>query len=478
VNRNPGTIAMKRLLFALPLAAAMLPSVLPAQRTGEAIRIDYVEETLPNGLKVIYHVDRSTPVAAVDIWYNVGSKHEQQGRTGFAHLFEHMMFKGSKNVADGQHFGLLEDAGARAGSDINGTTSWDRTNYFEQVPSNQLELALWLESDRMGTLLETLTQEKLDNQREVVKNERRQGVDNQPFGTWLEKTLAHAFPAGHPYHHTVIGSMEDLSAATVDDVKNFFRTYYAPNNAVLVVAGDIDVDQAKQMVRKHFGDIARGPAPPPLRDMTLPATLGAPKREVVQDANAPVPAVFITYRVPNARDPRGTAVSLLAGAIGQGRSSPLYERLVREQQIATNVSAFNFGLVDGADLLIVNAQGKPGASADSLEKAVVAELDRIGASITQVQLDRVKASGRYSLINGLQVTGGFGGRADQLAQAWTYYRDPNWVNRRLADIDRVTLADIRSIATERLVPNNRVTLVYVPAARAPQAGAQPSAPGQ
>jgi len=468
---------MKRLLFALPLAAAMLPCALPAQRTGEAIRIDYVEETLPNGLKVIYHVDRSTPVAAVDIWYNVGSKHEQQGRTGFAHLFEHMMFKGSKNVADGQHFALLEDAGARAGSDINGTTSWDRTNYFEQLPSNQLELALWLESDRMGTLVETLTQEKLDNQREVVKNERRQSVDNQPYGTWLEKTLGHAYPEGHPYHHSVIGSMEDLSAATVDDVKNFFRTYYAPNNAVLVVAGDIDVNQAKQLVRKHFGDIARGPAAPPLRDMTLPATLGGARREVVQDANAPVPAVFITYRVPNARDRRATAVDLLAAAIGQGRSSPLYERLVREQQIATGVSAFNFGLVDGADLLIVNAQGKPGASADSLEKAVIAELDRVAASITQAHLDRVKASGRFQLVNTLQVTGGFGGRADLLAQAWTYYRDPNWVNTQLADIDRVTLADLRALAAERLVPTNRVTLVYVPA-RAPQAGAQPSAPGQ
>jgi predicted Zn-dependent peptidase len=454
----------------------MLPGGLPAQRTGEAVRIDYVEETLPNGLKVLYHVDRSTPVAAVDIWYNVGSKHEQPGRTGFAHLFEHMMFKGSKNVADGQHFGLLEDAGARAGSDINGTTNWDRTNYFEQVPSNQLELALWLESDRMGTLLETLTQEKLDNQREVVKNERRQSVDNQPYGTWLEKTLSYAFPAGHPYHHPVIGSMADLSAATLDDVKNFFRTYYAPNNAVLVVAGDIDVDQAKQMVRKHFAGIPRGPAAPPLRDASLPATLGGAKREVVQDPNAPVPAVFITYRVPNARDPRGTAVDLLPSVIGQGRSSPLYERLVREQQIATNVGAFNLGLVDGADLLIVNAQGKPGASADSLEAALIAELDRVSASITQAHLDRVKVSNRYSFVNNLQRTGGFGGRADLLAEAYTFYRDPNWVNTRLADIDRVTLADLRSLAAERLVPTNRVTLVYVPA-RAPQAGAQPSAPG-
>src|SRR4051812_4194488 len=177
---------------------------------------------------------------------------EQPGRTGFAHLFEHMMFKGSKNVADGQHFQLLEAAGGRAGADINGTTSWDRTNYFEQIPSNQLELGLWLESDRMATLTETLTKEKLDNQREVVKNERRQGVDNQPYGTWVEKTQEALFPETHPYHHPVIGSMEDLSAASVEDVRNFFKTYYAPNNAVLVVAGDIDVPAAKALVRKYF----------------------------------------------------------------------------------------------------------------------------------------------------------------------------------------------------------------------------------
>ena len=462
---------MRRLLLALPLA--LLPGALAAQAAGEAVRIDYVEETLPNGLKVIYHVDRSTPVAAVDIWYNVGSKHEQPGRTGFAHLFEHVMFKGSKNVPDGKHFGWLEDAGARAGADINGTTSYDRTNYFEQVPSNQLELALWLESDRMGTLLETLTQEKLDNQREVVKNERRQGVDNQPYGTWQEKMLSHLFPAGHPYHHPVIGSMADLSAASLDDVKNFFRTYYAPNNAVLVVAGDIDVNQAKQLVRKHFGDIPRGPAPPPLRDASLPGLLGEQKREVVQDANAPVPAVYVGFRMPNARDERGDAVDVLAALIGQGRSSPLFEALVRGRQVATNVGAFNFGLVDGADMFIVNATGKPGASADSLEAALLEELGRIGTAITQEQLDRVKAQERFSFVNNLQRTGGFGGRADLLAQAWTYYRDPNWVNTRLQALDRVTLAQVRALAAERLVPNNRVVLVYVPN-RAP---AQPSAPG-
>jgi len=263
-------LAVSLLCFAAGTAGAQTAN--PGK--SPELRIDYTQETLPNGLTVIYHVDHSTPVAAVLLWYNVGSKMEQPGRTGFAHLFEHMMFKGSKNVADGQHWALLEGAGGRAGADINGTTNWDRTNYFEQVPSNQVELALWLEADRMGTLLETLTKEKLDNQREVVKNERRQGVDNQPYGTWVEKTGELVFPDSHPYHHSVIGSMADLSAASVADVQNFFKTYYAPNNAVLVIAGDIDVPQVKAMVRKYFGPIPRGPVPPKLPNMAVPTPIG------------------------------------------------------------------------------------------------------------------------------------------------------------------------------------------------------------
>jgi predicted Zn-dependent peptidase len=463
---------MRRLLLALPLAT-LLPGALAAQPgpEREAVRIDYVEETLPNGLRVVYHVDRSTPVVAVDIWYNVGSKHEQPGRTGFAHLFEHMMFKGSRNVPDGQHFALLENAGARSGADINGTTSWDRTNYFEQLPSNQLELALWMEADRMGTLTETVTAAKLDNQREVVKNERRQSVDNQPYGGWMETMQSRLFPEGHPYHHPIVGSMEDLSAATVDDVNQFFRTYYAPNNAVLVVAGDLDVDQAKAMVRRHFGDIPRGPQPPPLRSAALPATLGRAHREVIQDANAPAPAVYVGFRVPPARSEQANAVNLLASVLGN-QSSGMYESLVRRQQIATGMGVFNLGLVDGADMLIVLAQGKPGASADSLEAAVLRELDGAAASVTQPALDRARAGVRFQLIDGLQRTGGFGGRADMLAQGATFYGDPNWINTQLAENDAVTVADLHAVLRERLVPTNRVVLVYVPAA-----AAQPSAPG-
>ena len=425
------------------------------------LRIDYTQETLPNGLNVIYHVDHSTPVAAVLLWYNVGSKVEQPGRTGFAHLFEHMMFQGSKNVPKGQHWSLLEAAGGRGGSDINGTTNWDRTNYFEQVPSNQVELALWLEADRMGTLLDAMDQAKLDNQREVVKNERRQSVDNQPYGTWLEKMGEALFPEGHPYHHSVIGSMTDLSAASMTDVQNFFRTYYAPNNAVLVVAGDIDVAQVKQMVRKHFSSIPRGPKVPALANMEVPVVIGHQQRYVISDALAPAPAIYVGFRVPPATDRRAPAVTLLGDVIGSGRASRLYDALVRRQQIATNVNAFNLGLSSGADELIFIATGKPGASPDSLEVAMMAELAGT-SSFTQAELERARATERFGFVNGLQTTGGFGGRADRLAEGWTFFHDPNHVNKVLAEYDRVSLDDLNSLSRERLVAPNRVVLIYVP----------------
>lgn len=460
---------MRRFVFALLAATticasaiAHLPSTAAAQGASTGVRIDFVRDSLPNGLKVLYHVDRSAPVVAVDIWYDVGSRHEQPGRTGFAHLFEHMMFKGSRNVADGQHFALLETAGGRAGADINGTTWYDRTNYFEQVPSNQLELALWLEADRMGTLLETLTSEKLENQREVVKNERRQGVDNQPYGTWLEKMTSHAFPRGHPFYHPVIGFMTDLDAATLQDVRDFFRRYYSPDNAVLVVAGDIDLDRARALVRKHFSDIPRGPQRPPNRSAQVPLRLTAAAREVVEDANARAPAVYMGFRVPPARDARSPAVELLGTILGSGRSSHLYSTLIRQQQIAATVTAFNLGFLDGADLLILIARGKPGSNADSLERALDAAVATALTAVTPEQLARVRAAARYGFVNALQTMGGFGGRADRLAEGQTYYNNPNWVNTRLAAYERVTLAELRTLASSFLDPRNRVTLVYVP----------------
>ncbi|HTD83151.1 MAG TPA: pitrilysin family protein [Gemmatimonadaceae bacterium] len=425
------------------------------------LRVDFTRETLPNGLNVIYHVDHSTPVAAVLLWYNVGSKMEEPGRTGFAHLFEHMMFQGSKNVAKGQHFSLLEAAGGRGGADINGTTNWDRTAYFETIPSNQVELGLWLESDRMATLLEAMDQAKLDNQREVVKNERRQSFDNQPYGIWVEKMGEAMFPEGHPYHHSVIGSMADLSAASLTDVSNFFKTYYAPNNAVLVIAGDIDVPQVKQMVRKYFGSIPRGPRVPPLANTRVPEVVGHQQRYVIADAQAPAPAIFVGYRVPSAEDSRAPVVSLLGDVIGSGRSSRLYDALVRRQQVATSVAGFNFGLADGADMLVFTATGKPGSNPDSLEVALMAELAGT-SSFTQAELERARAAERFGFVNGLQTVGGFGGRADRLAEGWTYFHDPNYVNTVLRDYDRVTLDDLNALARERITDRNRVVLIFVP----------------
>lgn len=441
---------------------ALLASSVSAQKAPK-VRIDFVEETLPNGLHVIYSVDRTTPVVATEVMYNVGSKNEATGRTGFAHLFEHVMFKGSKNVADGAHFQLLEKAGALGGRDINGTTSWDRTNYFEQVPSNYLELALWLEADRMGTLLETLNKDKLDNQREVVKNERRQSVDNQPYGTWLEKMGQYVFPASHPYHHSIIGSMEDLSAASVDDVKTFFKTYYAPNNAVLVIAGDFDVAQAKSLVRKQFGWIPRGLSKPALRNTTLPKLIGAEKREVVQDVNAPAPQVYVAFRMPSARSNQAAAVSLLSAVLAVGRSSPFYNSMVRTKQVAVGIQAFNFNLLDGADAMTFIATGKASTNPDSLERALIWEIDNALSKIDQATLNRMRALARFSFVNGLQTTGGFGGRADALAEAYTFFKNPNRVNTVLAELDAVTVSQLRALAKERFVPSNRVTLVYVPA---------------
>jgi predicted Zn-dependent peptidase len=454
-------------------AAIVLAVIKPGEAKAQSaprVKIEFVQDSLPNGLHVIYSVDRSTPVVAVEVMYNVGSKHEAMGKTGFAHLFEHVMFKGSRNVADGQHFGLLEKAGGRAGADINGTTSWDRTNYFEQVPSNQLDLALWLEADRMGTLLETLTKEKLDNQREVVKNERRQSFDNQPYGSWLEKALAYVYPDRHPYQHSVIGSMTDLTNASVDDVKNFFRTYYAPNNAVLVIAGDVDLAEAKALVRKRFSGIPRGPRVPPLASMTLGPAIGKEPREVVQDQNASAPAVYVAYRMPNAKSKQGPAVDLLTDILAGGPASPLYKTIVREKQTAVAVQGFNIGLVDGGDMMVFIALGKAATNPDSLEQALITELDKASSLVTQQLLDRSRAGSRYQFVNGLQSTGGFGGRADQLAEGFTYYRDPNHVNTVLSAYDAVTVPQLKALIAERLVPTNRARLVYLPAKKPAAAG--------
>jgi len=440
-----------------------------AGHAQQRVNLAFTLDTLPNGLRVVYHVDRAAPLASVVVWYNVGSKNEEPGRTGFAHLFEHMMFQGSKNVKDDQHFRLLERVGAAAGRDINGTTWTDRTNYFESLPPQHLSLALWLESDRMGFLLDAVTPAKLENQREVVKNERRQGVDNQPYGTWFEYTFGYAFPDDHPYHHPVIGSMKDLSAASLDDVSAFFRTYYAPNNAVLVIAGDFDLAEARRLVTQYFGSLPRGPAVPPAPDMAVPSQVGRQVRAVVPD-NVPLPRVYAAFRIPPLRDRDGWyAAEVLARILGDGRSSRLYAALVRDQQVASTVNAFTFGLLDGADLLVVTATAKPGVTADSLERAVLAEIERARATPPAAEeLRRVVNRAQYQLADQLQSLGGFGGRADQLAQYTTFFGDPGEVNRVLDRFAAVKAEAVAGLARERLVEANRVMLIYVPRPQPPR----------
>lgn len=427
--------------------------------TGHALHVPVEALTLENGLHVVLSPDPSVPVVAVNLWYHVGSAHERPGRTGFAHLFEHMLFQGSAHVAANEHFELVQ----RAGGTLNGSTWLDRTNYFETLPAHELALGLWLEADRMGALLPAMTKEKLDTQREVVKNERRWTVDNQPYGTWWEKLPALCFPPEHPFHHSLIGSMDDLSAASLEDVAEFFRTYYTPDNAVLTIAGDVERDVALRLVREHFLPIPRGRGRPSLPPMAVPERFGEWRRETVADDVA-VPRLFLACRTPVFGDRRWPAVSLGAAILGAGRGSRLYGALVREQQLATTVTAFTYDLAKGSDLLVIDATARPGVSAEALEAAVVAELDRFGtAPAREDELERVRALEETSFVAAVQTAGE---RADRLSRYATYLGDAALINEHLLAIERVTLADVNAFLREGLGPDNRASLVYVPRVQA------------
>ena len=317
--------------------------------------VEFSDERLPNGLRLIVAEDHLAPVVAVNVWYNVGSKHEVEGKTGFAHLFEHVMFQGSANVGKAEHMALVQAAGGT----LNGTTWLDRTNYYETMPSHQLELAIWLEADRMGTLLEALNQENLDNQRDVVKNEKRWSYDNRPYGTWQEKLLAQVFPPEHPYHHQTIGSMEDLDAASLDDVRAFFSTWYAPNNAVLSVAGDCERAQVRAWADRYFGPIPANPSFPRLGDMTLPDVIGEERRETVED-RVPLVRIFFGYRTPVFGDPRFDALDLATQVLAGGKGSRLHRRLVREERLAQDVSIGLLPVIGGASAAVGSVTVRPG----------------------------------------------------------------------------------------------------------------------
>jgi predicted Zn-dependent peptidase len=411
--------------------------------------------TLDNGLRVVLSEDHTAPLVAVNLWYHVGSANERPGRTGFAHLFEHMLFQGSESVGANEHFELIQ----RAGGTLNGSTWLDRTNYFETVPSNQLELALWLEANRMGYLLPAMTQQKLDTQRDVVQNERRWSMDNQPYGTWWEKLPALCFPMDHPFHHSLIGSMADLDAASLEDIAHFFTTYYTPDNAVLSIAGDFDPAAARAMVERQFGPIPRGGNKPPLPDMQLPTTFGEPLREVVPD-DVMLPRLFLAFRSPVLGSASYYAASVAGAILGLRKGSRLHRALVRERQVAAEAQAFTYDLTKGSDLLVVDVTGRPETSSDTLESAVNAEIDRLlQEGVTQPEVERAVALIETDLIVALQSAGD---RADRLSMFTTYFGDPHLVNVQADRYRAVTAEQVNAFVRERLVPENRASLLYVP----------------
>jgi zinc protease len=419
------------------------------------MKIPIEQHTLDNGLRVILSEDHRQPVVSVNLWYNVGSRNEREGRTGFAHLFEHMMFQGSQNVPDTEHIAHVE----RAGGSMNGSTWLDRTNYFQTMPANRLELALWLESDRMGFLLPAMTQEKLDNQRSVVKNERRWRVDNQPYGDWDERIQSLVYPPDHPYHHSVIGSMEDLDAATLEDVEAFFRTYYAPNNAVLTLCGDFDRDEALALVERYFGPIPRGPEIPPLPGRPEVASrLEAEVRVTVTSAIA-LPRVYLAFRIPAYGQDDFFPADVAANLLATGKSSRLYRTLVREQRLAQSVVAFAFPIVTGSAMLVIWATANPGVDVSKLEQALWNALEPLATQPQPDEIERAVTGIESRQLIALQRVGD---RADQLSMFATLFNEPERINTELDSYRAVTSDDVRRFALEYLRRDSAVVLTYLP----------------
>ena len=418
------------------------------------MRIPIETFRLQNGLFVSLSEDHTAPIVAVNLWYHVGSANEPPGRTGFAHLFEHMLFQGSEHVGDDMHFKYVSEAGGT----LNGTTNTDRTVYFETLPANQLEVALWLEADRMGFLLKAVTQETLSNQIDVVKNERRWSMDNQPYGSWLEKLPALCFPPEHPFHHSLMGSMEDLTAASLADVGQFFATFYTPDNAVLSIAGDFDPGDARRLVERHFGPIPRGGRKPPLPDMSLPPVFGQWKREVVPD-DVMLPRLFLAFRSPAFGTAAYYPASVCGAILGLRNGSRLKRRLVREREVAAETTAFTFDLAKGSDLLVVDVTARPGVPAEQLEQEVALEIDAlVRDGVTKPEVERAVALIQTMFVSGMQEAGE---RADKLSMFATYFGDPNLLNEEVDRYRAVTADQVNAFVAERLGENNRASLVYV-----------------
>jgi len=421
------------------------------------VTLRFSKHTLANGLDVLLHEDRDCPIVAVNIWYHVGSKNERPGHTGFAHLFEHLMFEGSEHHDRG-YFQPLQGAGAT----LNGSTNADRTNYWEVVPSNALELALWMESDRMGHLLPALTDAKFSNQRDVVLNERRQNYENRPYGLAPMALLAALFPPDHPYHWTTIGEVADLHAVTLDQVHAFFRRYYHPSNASLALAGDFDPDAALALVDRYFGSIEPGERVTPVRQT---ATLAGETRIFYED-RVELPRIHIGWLTPEMFGDGDADLDLAADLLANGKTSRLYKRLVFEERLATDVSATQNSR-EMAGYMQLTATASPGHSLAELERVMleeVAKLAREGPTDDDILCGRMQAEAQFMFR--LQTVGGFGGKSDQLNAYNVFLGNPDYFDRDLARYNAVTKASLAESLVRYLDPARRVTLSIVPQGRA------------
>lgn len=436
--------------FLFPLFVCALAVLHGQAQTARNVRVDFKETTLKNGLRVIVVEDHSAPVVSISLTYNVGSRNERQGRTGFAHLFEHMMFKGSENIGSGEHFILVFNNGGT----MNGTTNEDRTNYFEELPANQLDLALFLEADRMRSL--AITKENLDNQRNAVQEERRLGVDNQPYGKSgeLQQELIYD---NFAYKHSVIGSMDDLNAATVEDVAAFFKMYYAPNNAVLTLVGDFKTADALAKIRTNFESIPRQPDPPAV-DMAEPQQKEE-RRANVDDVLARAPRVDLAYKAVAGNSADFYALQVLANVLQSGQSSRLYQKLVKEKEMVTSVGGF-MDEKRGIGAFYTSATLRPGFKTEDVEETIYAEIERLKKDpIADWELQKAKNTTRRNFINGLQSSLFL---AISIGQYAVYYNEPGLINVRLDKVAAVTKEDVRRVANKYLADTNRTVVVTIP----------------
>src|SRR6266404_3056984 len=449
-----------------PTAPSKAPAKATAQGPAKAAaakpaplavpQLKFEKYKLDNGLEVILSEDHRLPLVAVNLWYHVGPANEVPGRTGFAHLFEHMMFEGSRHVPGSSHFHYLEAAGA---SDINGTTDFDRTNYFETLPSNQLELALWLESDRMGYLPDKLDQANLSNQQDVVRNERRQSVENAPYGVVEEGLFHQLFPKEHPYYGEVIGSHLDIQSAKLEDVRNFFKLYYAPNNASLAIVGDFNPEKAKELVEKYFGPLKRGEDVPKIKAHTPPIT--AERHAVFQD-NVQLPRVYMGWLTSPIFKPGDAEADLSATILGGGKSSRLYKKLVYEKQIAQDVAVNQQSLILGS-VFEVQVTAKAGVKPEDLEKAINTEMDAFRKDGPAAEeLARARNVLESRIIAGLETLGGFGGVADRLNSYNHYLGTPDFLAADIARYESATAESIEAFAQGQLNGNQRAVVYGVP----------------